>query len=99
MRYPSSVKQIRRMLLEWGRTHELLDALGIGKHGQSLPIRVHQLLRQMFGLVEPEPPPDKPVTFEHLAPDEPTPSVDSSGAIRMIPPPPPPPTSKTKRKK
>lgn len=62
MRYRSSMKKkLHRIALEWGRSHILLDALGIGKHGASLPERVQQLLRQLVGgakIKSVEPPPD-----------------------------------------
>jgi hypothetical protein len=64
------MKKPRRIALEWGLTHRLLDALGIGKHKAALHVRMHQLLRQLTGAIQsvPSPKPDKLVAFD----DEPT---------------------------
>ena len=57
--------KVRRIVLEWGRAHQLLDALGVGKHGASLPIRLQQLLRQAIRLeLNPIDPPCKCVKFD-----------------------------------
>lgn len=61
----------RKMALEWGLAHRLLDALGIGKHGAALHVRIHQMLRQFVGgtvTQAPEPESDTFVKFD----DEPT---------------------------
>ena len=66
MRYHSGMnKKLRHIVLEWGRAHELLDALGVGKHGSSLPARLQQMLRQAIRLeLNPVKPPNKVVAFE-----------------------------------
>jgi hypothetical protein len=60
------VKSLRQIAREWGRTHALLDALGIGRHGAALPARLSQLLRQLVGgaKIKSIPPPKGLVTFD-----------------------------------
>jgi hypothetical protein len=66
MRYHSSMnKKLRSIVLEWGAAHKLLDALGVGKHGASLPARLQQLMRQAIRLdLNPTTPPEGVVQFE-----------------------------------
>jgi len=39
----------REIVLEWGHTHRLLDALGIGSYSKPLHVRLQRLLRQIRG--------------------------------------------------
>jgi len=70
MRYPCGMKKPRQIALEWGLTHRLLDALGVGKHDATLHVRIHRLLHQLAGRMRQVPPPpgDKLIPFD----DEPT---------------------------
>lgn len=54
----------RKMALEWGLAHRLLDALGIGRHGAALHVRIHQMLRQFIGTINQTPEPECFVKFE-----------------------------------
>ena len=67
MRYHTVMNgKTRRIVLEWGGAHQLLDALGVGKQGASLPARLQQLMRQAVRLeLRPvKPPKEKLIVFE-----------------------------------